>query len=424
MFARAGFVLSLSLLVTACQSKAHSRAASVAAADAATQPQATDAGPSPRAKEAIPAPADVGAPPADAERMNIGIASKILRVGTGDEHPRAWDQVTISYTGWTTEGEMVESTLLTRQNGKPPGPVTLTLDTVMPGWRGGIPLMTVGETRRFWIPEEYAYDRLGRKKGMLVFDIELLSVKRMPDLPEAPTNLKQAPRDAKKTPSGLVTKVLKKGTGKVKAQKDDIVRIHFTGWTPEGRVFDSSVMRDKPASITIENAIKGWREALTMMTLGEQRRVWVPRELGYDEQHPNGPQSAVVFDLELLEILTPRAPRDVTGPPAHAERTASGLAFEVLRPGTGGEHPKSNSVVRVDYSGWTTDGKMFDSSVKRGMAAEFALDRVIEGWTEGLQLMTVGEKRRLWVPEELAYKGEQEPRGMLVFDVELLAIVR
>jgi peptidylprolyl isomerase len=76
----------------------------------------------------------------------------------------------------------------------------------------------------------------------------------------------------------------------------------------------------------------------------------------------------------------------------------------------------------VHYSGWTTDGKLFDSSVTRGEPATFPLDRVIAGWTEGVQLMVEGEKTRFWIPEKLAYRGERPPYGMLVFDVELLAI--
>ena len=76
----------------------------------------------------------------------------------------------------------------------------------------------------------------------------------------------------------------------------------------------------------------------------------------------------------------------------------------------------------VHYSGWTTDGKMFDSSVTRGETISFPLNRVIPGWTEGLQLMVTGEKRRMWIPEALAYKGASgAPQGMLVFDVELIS---
>ena len=116
------------------------------------------------------------------------------------------------------------------------------------------------------------------------------------------------------------------------------------------------------------------------------------------------------------------APPDVAAPPADAVRTPSGLASKVITRGTGKIHPTKTQRVTVQYTGWTTDGKMFDSSVPRREPATFPLDRVIAGWTEGLQLMVVGETRRLWIPEPLAYRGEREPKGMLVFDVELLKI--
>lgn len=116
------------------------------------------------------------------------------------------------------------------------------------------------------------------------------------------------------------------------------------------------------------------------------------------------------------------APPDVAAPPADAAKTASGLATKVLKPGTGKEHPAKDDLVMVHYTGWTTDGKMFDSSVVRGEPATFPLDGVIAGWTEGVQLMYEGEKTRFWIPEKLAYGGKQAPYGLLVFDVELLKI--
>src|SRR5919108_733377 len=111
-------------------------------------------------------------------------------------------------------------------------------------------------------------------------------------------------------------------------------------------------------------------------------------------------------------------PPDVAAPPGDAKKTASGLAYKVLQPGEGSRHPSASSQVTVHYTGWTTDGKMFDSSVVRGQPATFPLNGVIPGWTEGLQLMVEGEKMRLWIPEQLAYKGKSPPFGMLVFDVE------
>jgi peptidylprolyl isomerase len=115
-------------------------------------------------------------------------------------------------------------------------------------------------------------------------------------------------------------------------------------------------------------------------------------------------------------------PPDVKAPPSDAKKTPSGLAYKVVTPGTGKQHPTARSEVTVHYSGWTTDGKMFDSSVSRGEPATFPLDRVIAGWTEGVQLMVEGEKTRFWIPERLAYRGERAPYGVLVFDVELIRI--
>ncbi len=117
------------------------------------------------------------------------------------------------------------------------------------------------------------------------------------------------------------------------------------------------------------------------------------------------------------------APPDVAAPPAGSLKTTSGLSTLVLQPGTGTRHPRPSDRVTVHYSGWTTDGKMFDSSVARGKPSTFAVRGVIPGWTEGLQMMVEGEKRRFWIPESLAYEGQPgQPQGMLVFEVELMKI--
>lgn len=121
----------------------------------------------------------------------------------------------------------------------------------------------------------------------------------------------------------------------------------------------------------------------------------------------------------------PPVPDDVKAAPDSAKKTASGLAYRVLKPGSG-KSPKETDNVTVNYTGWTTDGKMFDSSITRGQPASFRLNQVIKGWTEGVPLMKVGETTRFWIPASLAY-GEKParpgaPSGMLVFDVELISI--
>ncbi|MDP7033818.1 MAG: FKBP-type peptidyl-prolyl cis-trans isomerase [Planctomycetota bacterium] len=118
-------------------------------------------------------------------------------------------------------------------------------------------------------------------------------------------------------------------------------------------------------------------------------------------------------------------PGDPTGA-GESGTTDSGLAYYVLKSGNG-PRPTAQNTVRVHYSGWTLDGKKFDSSVDRGRPAVFPLGGVIAGWTEGLQLMPVGSKYKLVIPAALAYgenPGGGRPGGTLVFDVELLDIVR
>lgn len=240
----------------------------------------------------------------------------------------------------------------------------------------------------------------------------------------APPDVAAPPADAVKTASGLASKVLTPGTGTTRPTAEDFVTVHYTGWTADGKMFDSSYARSAASTFPISRVIKGWGEGVQLMVAGEKRRLWIPKDLAYEGQKGR-PQGMLVFDIELVEIVPSpdkNPPPDVGAAPPDAQRTPSGLAYKVLRAGTGETKPTRNSRVTVHYSGWTTDGKMFDSSLMRGQPATFALTDVIEGWTEGLQLMVPGEKARFWIPERLAYKGQGNgPRGMLVFDVELLS---
>ena len=100
----------------------------------------------------------------------------------------------------------------------------------------------------------------------------------------------------------------------------------------------------------------------------------------------------------VVSAQAPPAPADVAEPPADASKSASGLASKVVTPGTGDEKPLPTDVVTVHYTGWTPDGKMFDSSHTRGTPSMFPLNRVMTGWRECVQLMAVGETRRCWLP--------------------------
>ncbi len=255
---------------------------------------------------------------------------------------------------------------------------------------------------------------------------EAPAVPKGPTSIEAPADVAAAPADAKTSESGLAWKVITPASCDAKPSAKATVTVHYSGWTTDGRNFDSSHKRGKPTTFPLNKVIAGWTEGLQLMCPGETTRFWIPEALAY-KGRKGAPAGMLVFDVELISIKEPPppipAPSDVAAAPASAKVTESGLAWTMLQEADG-VSPAATDRVRVHYTGWTTDGEMFDSSVQRGRPAVFPLNKVIAGWTEGLQLLKVGEKARFWIPESLAYKGRPgAPAGMLVFDVELLEIV-
>ena len=238
--------------------------------------------------------------------------------------------------------------------------------------------------------------------------------------PAPPADLTNPPAEAERSEDGLVSMKLADGTGTEHLTANGIAKVRYTVWKSDGTLVQH-VAAPQSVMLGVQKMIPGWGTAVQKMVVGEKRRVWVPQTLGGGKIKEG---ESLVIDTELVEIVeAPTTPADVAAPPADATTTASGLAYKVLRAGTGTEHPKRRSNVEVHYSGWTTEGKMFDSSVLRGQTAQFGLDGVIRGWTEGLQLMVEGEKTRFWIPARLAYGKEKgKPQGMLVFDIELIDV--
>ncbi len=245
-------------------------------------------------------------------------------------------------------------------------------------------------------------------------------------VPPAPPDVSAPPSDADKRPSGLASRLITPGAGAEKAVLTDIVTVHYTGWTTDGNMVDSSFARGTPSMFPLNRSLLGWRECVQLMTVGETRRCWLPEPLAYAGQAGRA-KGMIVFDIQLIDVRPSPTipPPDVKEPPDDAKRTASGLLYKVLKPGTGVRKPQAWDRVSVHYTGWTTDGKMFDSSITRGQPTIMQLDQVIKGWTEGVTMMVEGERTRFWVPESLAYKGEAgSPKGMLVFDIDLVEIKR
>jgi peptidylprolyl isomerase len=210
------------------------------------------------------------------------------------------------------------------------------------------------------------------------------------------------------------------GTGTTSPGADDLVKVRHTIWRSDGKVLEK-IPENRAAIMSVSRMMPGWRTAVETMVAGEKRRVWIPSSLSGGKVAEG---LSLVIDTELLEVIKgPTTPPDVAAPPADAQTTRSGLASKVLKPGTGTRKPGRRSTVRVNYSGWQTDGRLFDSTLLRGTPAEFRLDQVISGWTEGMTMMVEGETRRFWIPAKLAYASDPEkPQGMLVFDIELLSV--
>jgi peptidylprolyl isomerase len=232
-----------------------------------------------------------------------------------------------------------------------------------------------------------------------------------------------APTNAQRTASGLRLVIVKGGGPGDPPRLFDRVVVRYSVRDEGGEIMAGTV-QDESATLEMKSLPPGWAEGMTLLVPGDRATLWVPEALGYSE---DGPRGALTIEVELVDILRGLevAELPIVAPPPDAKRTASGIAYVVIRAGTGTDHPGNEHRITAHYAGWTTDGKPFDSSYERGKPIEFEPTQVIPGWTEALKLMVVGEKTRFWIPEALAYKGKPgRPKGMLVFDIELIAFER
>jgi peptidylprolyl isomerase len=241
------------------------------------------------------APADVASPPANASRLPSGVVTKLLKAGRGVGHPGANDCVKVHYTAWKRDGS-----LLTDSRARPEPPVQC-LGTMFPGVAQALKKMVPGEQRRVWVPAPltYAGDDDDKPPGAdATFDVELLEILKAPRLPP---DLKRPP--ANRTPSGLIIRTLKRGAGSESPSGNRRVKLHFSGWTADGKLIESSVMAGQPAVFELTTVIAGWREALGRMVTGDKVRIWIPPALAYGDRPRRGqPRGSLVYELELLGI--------------------------------------------------------------------------------------------------------------------------
>ena len=239
-------------------------------------------------------------------------------------------------------------------------------------------------------------------------------------------------KDFKKTPSGLKYKILEHGKGK-KPEKGSIVEVHYKGMFLDGKEFDNSYKRGAPFKFVLGQGqvIKGWDEGIALLHEGDKAILIIPPQLVYGNRQvgPIPPNSTLKFEVELIKVKDPVKvePFDVKG--KDTVTTEDGLKYIVVKSNPQGKQPKKGDKVKVHYTGYFEDGKIFDSSVKRDSPFEFTVGvgQVIKGWDEGLMLMHEGEKYRFIIPYQLGYgergyPGAIPPKATLIFDVELLKV--
>ena len=243
------------------------------------------------ARPPIPAPPDLAAPPATAQRLASGVTTSVLTKGSGTRRPKVGDLVTVDYTAWDASGSVFDSSV---QRGSPE---TLPLAAAPRAWREAVEQMTVGEKRRIWIPEDLAAQGRTAARGQLVYDVELV---RISSPPAAPSDLARPPSDATRTASGLVYKRLVAGTGKVHPTDANMLTVHYTGWTQDGTMLESTVLYGRPAERTLAAMSTGLAEALRAMVQGDKIRIWMPPALAGSAAGSG--DALVVYELELVEL--------------------------------------------------------------------------------------------------------------------------
>ena len=363
--------------------------------------------------------------PAAMDRMattESGLEYQVTRQGRGNT-PQEGDIVRLHYTGKLADGSVFDSS---RERGEP---IVFRVGNgqVIPGLEEGISLVREGGHITLIVPPDLGYGERAMgpipSNATLTFEVELLEISQ----PEVSLDVTGVERS--RLNSGVEYAVVQHGNGKP-LEPGMRVSVHYTGYLEEDEsMFDSSHDRGRPIQFVLGRGmvIPGWEEGLMQLRVGDKARLFIPYEMAYGEtgRGPIPPRANLIFDVEVVhaEKIAPPKPFDVTG--LDTLSTETGLQYIIIEVGNGVQ-PIPGQVLTVHYTGYLTDGSMFDSSVQRGEPFRFVLGQgqVIRGWDEGFALLSKGAKARLIVPPHLGYgnrdMGVIPPESTLIFDVELI----
>ncbi|MEW6467608.1 MAG: FKBP-type peptidyl-prolyl cis-trans isomerase [Bacteroidota bacterium] len=350
-----------------------------------------------------------------------GLKYTFIQLGKG-EKVQAGDRVTTHYIGKFDNDSVFDDTYKTGM------PFTFKVGEgqAIPGYLEAVKLMRQGDKANIYVPAALAYGASGAYAippgANLKFQVEIVEVKKGPQ----PFNV--AKKDTVKLPSGVKFIEVVKGKGPEKLSTGDLLTINYSGYLPDGKMFNSSFDMDKPFRYRIGNGLKGLDEAMLKLKKGSKARVVIPYMLAFGEQGVKGaipPKTDVIYDVEILEVVKPFETKG-----KDTVTTASGLKYIVVSKAMGGAQAAPGKTVKVHYTGFLTDGMVFDSSIERDQPIEFVLGQtpIIKGWEEGIALMNVGDKIRFIIPSHLGYgdmgqpQAKIPPKATLLFDVELVEV--
>jgi peptidylprolyl isomerase len=355
-----------------------------------------------------------------------GLEYTITEKGNGKK-AQIGDKVFVHYTGKLTNDTVFDSSVGKGQ----PFSFKLGAGQVIKGWDEAFQILQVGDKATIKFGPELGYGERAMGKipanSTLIFDVELV------DVVEGIRPYDVKGKDTVKTASGLQYIVVQANkTGEAAANGTRVVA-NYSAYFKDGKMFDSSFDRNQPLKATIGKGqlFKGLEEGISLMHKGEKARIIIPSNLAFGDKG-NGPIPAntdIVFDVELVDVqkVVPPVQFDIKG--LEAKKTASGITYYEVKKSGSPVKATVGKTVKVHYSGYLADGKMFDSSVERGEPIEFPLGQgmVIQGWEEGIALMSVGDKLRLVIPYFLAYGEQGRPplipeKADLTFDVELMDV--
>lgn len=361
-------------------------------------------------------------------KTSSGLKYKIIKQGAGD-FPGPGDKVWLHFVGFLENDSIFENTM-----NKGPMDLFLGKGQLIKGWEEGLQLIKAGGTILLIVPPDLAYGTMEHpvipQNSTLRFEISLIQVdKGSPIERFSLDGLKE-----KKASKKLRYFMVEEGSG-ANAQKGDNAYVNYTAYLSDGTIFDSSHKNGEPVRLTvgIAQVIKGWDMGLELMQKGSKMHLVIPPKLAYGKAGYKNlvpPNATIHLDLEMVDLVPPVPVVMWNNTNKIVKETLSGLKYVVFEPGTG-ELIQKEDVVEVHYSGYFTNGKLFDSSVKRFEPIRFpvGIGAVIDGWDEGLLLMRKGSKFQLLVPSHLAYGEDGAPPQIpassdLIFDIEVLDVIR